>query len=168
MNGFTERRASGAGERPGRNDLVLTWEASAAMLPLVRRVVADILRHQERLARLQPERDRLERDRLQLAWADRARRYEIEEEITQVAGELRASRGELEVLGVALLDADEGLVGFPTIVNNRRAYFSWKPGEERLSFWNFAGDFHRRLVPANWTNAAKGKPDAPRRNRPKK
>jgi len=168
MNGFTERRTSGAGERPGRDDLVLTWEASSAMLPLVRRVVADILQHRQRLALLQPERDQLERNRLQLAWVERARRYEIDEEIASVAGELRSSRGELETLGVALLDADEGLVGFPTIVNNRRAYFSWKPGEEGLTFWNFAGDFNRRLVPASWTNAAKDKSEAPRRNRPKK
>jgi hypothetical protein len=166
MNGFTERRTSGAGERPGRNDLVLTWEASSAMLPLVRRVVADVLQHQQRLAQLRPERDRLERNRLQLAWLERARRYEIEEEIASVANELRCSRGELESLGVALLDAEAGLVGFPTIVNNRRAFFSWKPGEEGLTFWNFAGDLNRRLVPSNWTAAGKEKTPE-RRRKPK-
>jgi hypothetical protein len=166
MNGFTERRTSGAGERPGRNDLVLTWEASSAMLPLVRRVVADVLRHQQRLAQLRPERDRLERNRLQLAWLDRARRYEIDEEITSVTNELRSSRGELESLSVALLDAETGLVGFPTIVNNRRAFFSWKPGEEGLTFWNFAGDLNRRLVPSNWKAAGKEKTPE-RRRKPK-
>jgi hypothetical protein len=167
MNGFTERRASGAGERPGRNDLVLTWETSSAMLPLVRLVVADVLRYQQRLAHLEPERDRLERDRLQLAWAERARRYEIEEEISLAANELRSSRGELESLGITLLDA-AGLVGFPTIVNNRRAFFSWKPGEEGLTFWNFAGDRNRRPVPAGWTKAGREKAEAPRRSKPKK
>jgi hypothetical protein len=167
MNGFTERRTSGQGERPGRNDLVLTWEASSAMLPLVRLVVADVLRHQQRLAQLQPERDRLQRNRLQLAWLERARRYEIEEEITTVVNELRSSRGELENLGVALLDTDAGLVGFPTIVNNRRAFFSWKPGEDGLTFWNFAGDRNRRHVPVGWTNACKEK-SAERRSKPKK
>ncbi len=167
MNGFTERRTSDAGERPGPHDLVLTWETCAAMLALVRRIVADVLRHQERLARLQPERDRLERNRLTLAWVERARRYEVAEEMKVVGNELRSSRGELESLGLSLLDADEGLVGFPTIVNNRRAFFSWKPGEDTVTFWNFAGDLHRRPVPVNWTNGNKDKPPTPRRSKKK-
>ncbi len=167
MNGFTERRASGSGQRPGPNDLVLTWETSFAMLPLVRQIVADVLGHQERLLRVRPEHDRLERNRLNLAWAERARRYELEEEIKALGKELTASRGELEGLGVSLLVVRTGLVGFPTIVNNRKAFFSWKPGEEGLAFWNFADDLNRRTVPANWTKAGKEKP-ASRRSKPKK
>jgi hypothetical protein len=167
MNGFTEHRASGAGQRPGSNDLVLTWETSFAMLALVRRVVADVLTYQERLDRLLPERDRLDRNRLKLAWAERARRYEIEEELTRLGNDLRSSRAELEGLGVTLLDAEAGLVGFPTIVNNRRAFFSWKSGEEGLSFWSFAGDLRRRPVPATWTKDGKEKPKTPRRSKRK-
>jgi len=166
MNGFTERRTFGASERPGPHELVLTWEASVAMLPLVRRIVADLLRQQECLARLRPERTRLERNRLNLVWAERARRYEIDEEMATLGKDLQASRAELEGLGVALLDGDTGLVGFPTIVNNRRAFFSWRPGEEALSFWNFACDLNRRPVPVGWTNAVKE--EQPQRRRSKR
>jgi hypothetical protein len=119
------------------------------------------------VARLRPERDRLERDRLRLAWAERARRYEIDEELRSVENELRVSHGELEKLGVAVLEAEGGLVGFPTIVNNRRAFFSWKPGEDGLTFWNFANDLHRRPVPANWTKEGKDKPQVQRRSKKK-
>ena len=63
MNGFTENRASGASERPGRDDRVLTWGASHAMLPLVARIARDVVRYHQRLATLQPERARLDRDR---------------------------------------------------------------------------------------------------------
>ena len=167
MNGFTERRAFGTEQRPDANERVLTWETSFAMLALVRRIVADVLHHQERLTDLRPERDQLERNRLQLPWTGRARRYEIEEEMKKHAHDLRASRGELEALGVALLDAEGGLVGFPTIVNNRRAFFSWQSGEEGLTFWNFAGDLNRRPVPASWTKPAKEKAPMPRRSRRK-
>jgi hypothetical protein len=168
MNGFAEHRASGAGQQPGSHDLVLTWETSLAMLPLVRRIVADVLRHQDRLAHLQPEHERLERRRLALVWTERARRYELEEELKATTNELRGSRAELECLGVSLLEAESGLIGFPTIVNNRRAFFSWKPGEEGLAFWNFAGDLSRRPVPAGWTKPVKEKPPAARRSKPKK
>jgi hypothetical protein len=167
MNGFTEHRASGAGQRPGSNDLVLTWETSVAMLALVRRIVADVLTYQERLDQLRQERDRLDRNRLKLEWAERARRYELEEELAKLGNDLRSSRVELEGLGVTLLDAAAGLVGFPTIVNNRRAFFSWKSGEEGLSFWSFAGESRRRPIPPSWAKGGKEKPKASRRSKRK-
>jgi hypothetical protein len=156
MNGFTERRAPGT-ERPGQNDRVLTWGASHAMLPLVGRIAADVVRHQQRLARLQPERARLDRQRQTLDWPGRARRYQLQEEIAAAEADLRQTQAELEGLGVALLHAPSGLVGFPTVVNDRRAYFSWKPGEEVLAFWNYAGDTVRNPVPEAWTKPPKAR-----------
>src|SRR3954452_21406645 len=158
MNGFTENRASGASERPGHNDLVLTWGASRAMLPLVGRIAADIVQHHARLSRLRPEQARLERHRHALAWPERSRRYQLQEEVAALEKELAAALAELEVLGVGLLHAPTGLVGFPTVVNDRRAYFSWQPGEEGLGFWNFAGDTIRRPVPSSWTKPPRERP----------
>jgi hypothetical protein len=151
MNGYTENRAPGAFERPGPNDLVLTWGASHAMLPLVGRIVADIMHRHEQLARLRPEQVDLDRRRHTLAWPQRSRRYQVQEEVTAVEKELRQAHTELESLGVAVLHPASGLVGFPTIVNDRRAFFSWRPGEEDVLYWNFAGDPARHAVPASWT-----------------
>jgi hypothetical protein len=151
MNGFTENRAPGASERPGPNERVLTWGASLAMLPLVGRIARDIVSHHARLARLQPEQDRLDRRRHTLSWPERSRRYQLQEEIHVIDTELRAARSELDTLGIALLDPACGLVGFPTVVNDRRAFFSWQPDEQGLNFWNYAGDRVRRPVPEHWT-----------------
>ena len=68
--------------------------------------------------------------------------------------ELNQARTELDVLGVALLDGAVGMIGFPTLVNNRRAFFTWIPGEESLRFWSYAGDTVRRPVPEAWTRPA--------------
>ncbi len=155
MNGFTENRAHGASERPGRDDEPMTWGASSAMLPLVGRVALDVQRHHQRLARLRPELARLERARLKLAWPQRSRRYQLQEEIVVAQAEFRTAVAELERLGVALLDAGSGLVGFPTVVDDRRAFFSWQPGEESLGYWNFADDTERRPVQSDWTRPAK-------------
>ncbi len=151
MNGYTEKGAPGAFERPGPNDLVLTWGASHAMLPLVGRIVADLMHGHEQLAHLRPERERLDSQRHTLAWPERARRYQVQEEITAVEKDLRQANTELETLGVAVLHGPSGLVGFPTIVNDRRAFFSWRPGEEDVVYWNFAGDPVRHAVPESWT-----------------
>jgi len=168
MNGFTENRAPGASERPGHDERVLTWGASLAMLPLVGRIVQDVVAHQQRLGRLQREQDRLNRRRHTLAWPERARRYEIQEEKVFVENELRQVIGELEGLGVALLEPATGLVGFPSMVNDRRAFYSWKPGEDGLNVWNYSGDRIRRQVPEAWTQPPRERPPRSKRRPDKK
>ncbi len=157
MSGFTENRASDASERPGGEPVVLTWGAAGAMLPLVGRIAEDVVRCHDRLARLQPERDRLDGLRRSLAWPDRARRYALQEETAAADKELQETTTELEALGVALLHGPTGLVGFPTVVNDRPAYFSWRPGEAKLAYWNYADDLLRRPVPEAWMRPTKEK-----------
>jgi hypothetical protein len=152
MSGFTERRAPEAPQRSGGHGVVLTWDAGCAMLPLVGRIAADLARLEAELADLRPEKARLDARRLQLDWPGRARRYELDREIAAAEADLRGCRAELDALGVAVLDGPSGLVGFPTIVNDRPAYFSWRPGEETLAYWNFADDLERRPVPEHWTH----------------
>ena len=158
MNGFAEHRASETSGTSRSKETVLTWEAGMAMLPLVGRIAADIVACQHRLAHLQPERARLERSRNNLSWPERSRRYEIVDELAVVTNELRHACAELKALGLTLLQPRSGMVGFPTIVNNRCAYFSWLPGEEKLNFWCFAGDTIRRPVPESWTRPVKPAP----------
>ena len=58
---------------------------------------------------------------------------------------------------MALLHGPTGLVGFPTVVNDRPAYFSWRPGEAKLAYWNYADDLLRRPVPEAWMRPTKEK-----------
>src|SRR5262245_17144741 len=99
------------------------------MLPLVRRIVTDILGWRQGLREIPVEKPRLDRPRHTLGWPDRRRRYHLTDEITRAETELQAARAELDALGLPLLDEADGLIGFPTMVNNQRAFFSWKPGE---------------------------------------
>ncbi len=151
MNGSTENRTSGASEQRGGQELVLTWATAHRMLPLVQRIVEDVVSQQRVLARLRPEKLRLDRQRRTLAWPERWRRYELQEEIANAEQWLEEALAELEVLGVILLDVHNGQVGFPTMVNNQRAFFSWRPGEPGLDSWHFATETARRPVPATWT-----------------
>src|SRR2546422_4983525 len=136
MNGSTGNM-SGAPEK--RGEIVLSLSTVQRMLPLVQRIVDDILQNQKALERLSPEQDRLDRQRRSLAWPQRQRRYQLREELSGAEHGLQEAFTELQGLGVALLNPDEGRVGFPTRVNDRPAFFSWRPGEE-LRFWHFAED----------------------------
>src|SRR5262249_22500714 len=133
------------------------WHASGPWRVRVSRAAQDPAGHQNGRAGLYPKRPQREMTRRTLDGPQRHRRYQVEDEIADAESEVRGLVGELEALGVALLDGSQGLVGFPTRVNDRPAYFSWMPGEDGLGYWNYAGDHNRRPVPHDWTQ-----PPAPR------
>ena len=151
MSGSTENRAPRASERSGGRGTVFSWNAASRMLPLVRHIVDDVMECQARLARMQTEKDRLDRQRHRLAWPERARRYQLDEDIAGGERQMRTALGELESLGLTLVDSTKGQVGFPTMVQKQRAFFSWAPGEETLGYWHYTEDGERRPIPANWT-----------------
>jgi len=150
MSGFTENRTPGASEHAGAPARLLTWQAAKAMLPLVGRIAADISATTRRRDALKVEQACLDDVRRALDWPKRRRLYQLDEEVTAAEQEAKRLTGELDGLGVMLLDAARGLIGFPTMVNQRRAFFSWQPGEEELGFWQYAGDVARREIPADW------------------
>src|SRR5262245_11115859 len=132
MSGFTENAANDASERPDRQERFIDLSTAQRMLPLVRRIVADLVQHNGLLAQLRPEQAYLQRHRRELAWPQRARRYELNEEVQTSEQVVQEAYAELEVLGVVLLEADSGRIGFPMIVNQQAAFFSWRLGEESI------------------------------------
>lgn len=125
------------------------------MLPLVKSIVTDILSTREKLERLTPEQEKLERNRRSLDWQGRDRRYSIVDEIKNAEKELAGAVTELANLGVALVDVGAGQVAFPTRINGRPAAFSWQVGEESLTYWHYAGEDLRRPIPTDWIGSGK-------------
>ena len=154
MNGSRENRAQGASEKPGRRPSVYNLATARRMLPLVEQVVGDVICHRRLLAQLRPEQCRLDRQRRTLAWPERSRRYQIQEDIAHAERNFQEALAELTGLAVVLLDPVVGRVGFPTVVNNRQAFFSWQLGEEGVKHWHFPEDDNLRLIPASWAKTA--------------
>lgn len=154
MNGSTENTARNLSDKPGSGDRLVNLGTARRMVPLVRRIVRDILESQHLLCRFRCEQEQLDQRKRTLIWNDRARRYQLRDDIAGLEQELQLALGELTLLGVALLDIDEGRVGFPTLVNNRNAYFSWRVGEETVGHWHFDGETVRRPIPMSWNKSA--------------
>lgn len=150
MSGSRSYSASDASERPERNEIVLSLVTVQKMLPLVKRIATDILANRSASIRLQPEEARLDRQKRKLDWPQRQRRYQIKEEMAAAEQALHAAQMELGELGLVLLDEAEARIGFPTLVNNRRAYFSWRVEDESLQNWQFADEDTQRPIPASW------------------
>lgn len=150
MNGSTENRAWDAPEKSARREGVLNLGTARKMIPLVARIVTDIVEASQCLVALVPEQAHLDRRRHSLDWTGRSRRYQVREEVLELEARLQTARAELEVLGVALIDPERGRVGLPTVVNGHLAFFSWMPGDEGLGYWHFAGEQVRRPIPPSW------------------
>ncbi len=144
------KRAFGSSAKSKRKDVNLDLATARQMLPLVESIVRDIVNSQQKLTRLSPEQDNLDRHRHDLVWMERERRYHIHEEITATEKTLRDAVQELKELGLALLDELVGRIGFPTRINGRPAVFSWQMGEDNVQFWNYEEESQRRPIPADW------------------
>lgn len=149
----TPNRAGNSAGKPRKKEVTLDLTTARQMLPLVKGIVSDIVNARLALNKLTPEQDRLERQRRELVWQERQRRYQIIDEIAATEKALATAVGELNGLGIALVDDEAGEVDFPTKVNGRTAAFSWLMGEDALRHWHYTDEESRRPIPADWDKA---------------
>ena len=110
-----------------------TVDRANRTLPLVRRIVEDIVREHERwqdaIARL---------DLLMATNTDTVdlRVVSLEREAQVIARDIDAFQGELEALDIQLKDRRLGLVDFPTELDGRRVLLCWRLGEPSVQYWH--------------------------------
>lgn len=103
---------------------VFTVEQANRALPLVRRVVEDIVYAFRELHSL--------RDQI----ADSLDRGTVEREIEAEAQRLEHLQSELEGVGCELKDPAVGLIDFLGQYQGREIYLCWKLGEEHVEHWH--------------------------------
>jgi hypothetical protein len=132
-----------------------TVEQANAALPLVRAIVRDLAE----LSREVIER----RERLSVLVAGRARdpRDPYREELAQIEDELdkdnRRLRGyveELLELGVEPKSVTQGVVDFPSRLDEQRVYLCWKLGEPEVLHWHAPNATFRERQPLAVGSAA--------------
>ncbi len=110
-----------------------TVDRANRTLPLVRRIVEDIVREHERwqdaIARL---------DLLMATNTDTVdfRVAALEREVQVIARDIDTFQGELEALDIQLKDRRIGLVDFPTELDGRRVLLCWRLGEPAVQYWH--------------------------------
>lgn len=104
-------------------------------LPLVKRIVADILQ-------LYPEwKDMVAQYELIAAqarpeWGESQQQLELKARIDVLAAKINDFLGELGQIGCEFKDFDKGLVDFHGRLEEREVLWCWKFGEERITFWH--------------------------------
>ena len=95
-------------------------------LPLVRRVVADVVRVHDRVTALAVQRERGPAKEQQSA----------QNQFDAAVEQLQAYLEELRSIGCQLKDYQAGLVDFPASHQGRDICLCWKLGEETISHWH--------------------------------
>jgi hypothetical protein len=111
-----------------------TVEEANKTLPLVRRIVEDVVR-QHRVWREKI----LELDLVassSRAEESRTRAQELEEDAQSIAREIDGYQRELEQLGIQLKDRKIGLVDFPSELGGKSVLLCWRLGEPEVQFWH--------------------------------
>jgi hypothetical protein len=113
---------------------LFTVDHANRTLPLVRRIVEDIVREHRRWQEAIVELDPL----VSGARADRPdpRAVALEKEIQAIARDIDQFQGELESLGIQLKDRRIGLIDFPSEMDGRRVLLCWRLGETSVQYWH--------------------------------
>lgn len=115
-------------------DRIFTVEEANRTLPLVSRIVADLVREHQQ-------------------WEDKVREFELatvgsspekpdaiaellQMEAQRLARDIEGYIAELSDLGVICKGMDTGLVDFRGQIDSREVYYCWKLGEPSVMFWH--------------------------------
>ena len=113
---------------------LFTVDLANRTLPLVRRIVEDVVsgqrRWQETIAQLDVVAVEARSD------LPDPRMTALEKQAQRTADELDAFQAELESLGIQLKDRRIGLIDFPSELDGRRVLLCWRLGEPSVQFWH--------------------------------
>jgi hypothetical protein len=132
-------------------------EQANRTLPLVRRIVEDIVREHRRWQEKILELELIASTAAKATGTERptgAPRDEriaaIEQDAMAIARDIDVFERELEELGIVLKDRRLGLIDFPGEVDGRRVWLCWRLGEPAVQYWHDldAGYAGRQPLPA--------------------
>lgn len=113
---------------------LFTVDHANRTLPLVRRIVEDIVREHQAWQDAIVELDLL----VSGARADHPdpRAAALERQIQAIARDIDQFQSELEALGIQLKDRQIGLIDFPSEMDGRRVLLCWRLGESTVQYWH--------------------------------
>lgn len=113
---------------------LFTVDQANATLPLVRRIVEDVVREHRRRGEKLVELD-LRSGAMRDDAPDDGLRT-LESELQAIGREIEGFERELRALSVQLKDPRIGLVDFPSQLDGRRVLLCWQLGEPSVQFWH--------------------------------
>ena len=116
---------STSGTKPSKSRRRFTLQQANKALPLVTRIVRDIVNTHERATQLQAKLEE-----------STGRESALQSQLDSSLEQLQDYVDELGSIGVELKDYESGLIDFPGRHQGRDIYLCWKLGEEKITHWH--------------------------------
>jgi hypothetical protein len=120
---------------PAPADRIFTVEQADRMLPLVSRIVRDVVTHYAKWHELLATCEGLLASN---AAESRDQAALMQEEIQRAAGDIDRFLAELAGLGVQFKGFEDGLIDFPARIDGEDVLLCWKLGEPAVEYWHYA------------------------------
>ena len=132
---------------------LFTVELANATLPLVRRIVTDLIDLHPRWRAAVAAYELAQADVDATGETDVARDQRLA--AGRLAGEIESCLDELTQIGCHFKDFESGLVDFPAMREERMVFLCWRAGEERVEHWHeiTGGVDGRQPIDALFTSA---------------
>ncbi|MDP7287021.1 MAG: DUF2203 domain-containing protein [Phycisphaerae bacterium] len=127
-----------------------TLDEANSSLVLVRRIVADVVKHYERLLQIHETVEALEAANL-FGQLEDAR-----DELVFTADSIRICLEEIEDVGAELCDWELGIVDFPAMVEGREVRLCWRADESRVTHWHELDSCHLGRYEISTLHRARG------------
>ncbi len=115
---------------------LFTVDQANRTLPLVRRIVEDLVREHRRRSEKLVELDLQETSTMARSQTSDVRTGALGREIHSMERDIEGFERELRELGIEVKDPRIGLVDFPSDLEGRRVLLCWVLGEESVQFWH--------------------------------
>ena len=113
---------------------LFTVDHANRTLPLVRKIVEDIVREHRRWQEAIVELDLI--SSVARPELPDPRGVALEKKIQHIARDIDAFQAELESIGIQLKDRRIGLIDFPSELDGRPMLLCWQLGEPSVQFWH--------------------------------
>jgi hypothetical protein len=114
-----------SGAKPSKTRRRFTLQQANKALPLVTRIVRDIVNTHERATQLQAKLEEAN-----------SRDANLQAQLDSSLEQLQDYVDELAGIGVELKDYESGLIDFPGRHQGRDIYLCWKLGEDKVDHWH--------------------------------
>lgn len=120
----------------GQSRLLTIGEANL-MLPLVEKVVVDIVSVWDGIIQKRTELECLEKNPARESLADRqGDAQELKQELNLLIDRINGYIREIEDLGCFVQEFKRGVINFPTLYVGRKVFLCWRPGDEEVRYWH--------------------------------
>ena len=115
---------------------ILSLEEANKMLPLLEKIVRDIMKTWEEIIHKRTELECLEKNPDQNAQDVQEEAQELKSDLNRLIDRINSYIREVEQLGCFVEEFKRGIINFPSLYHGRKVFLCWGLEDENVGYWH--------------------------------